>query len=61
MSANGQLNRKVKMVREPKSILDMVIPCLKRNKLNRYKIMFKMYRLSKTQLNKLEVSRVPNG
>ena len=37
MSANGQLNRKVKMVREPKSILDMVIPCLKRNKLNRYK------------------------
>ena len=32
MSANGQLNRKVKMVREPKSILDMVIPCLKRNK-----------------------------
>ena len=40
MSANGQLNRKVKMVREPKFILDMVIPCLKRNKLNRYRITF---------------------
>lgn len=25
--ANGQLNRKIKVVREPKSIMDMVIPC----------------------------------
>lgn len=27
MRANGQLNRKVKVVREPKSLMDMVIPC----------------------------------
>ena len=26
--ANGQLSRKAKMVREPKSDMDMVIPCL---------------------------------
>lgn len=25
--ANGQLNRKIKVVREPKSQRDMVIPC----------------------------------
>jgi len=24
--ANGQLNRKIKVVREPKSLMDMVIP-----------------------------------
>ena len=28
MWANGQLNWKVKVVREPKSYMDMVIPCL---------------------------------
>lgn len=26
-SANGQLSRKAKVVREPKSKMDMVIPC----------------------------------
>jgi len=25
--ANGQLNRKIKVIREPKSLMDMVIPC----------------------------------
>lgn len=25
--ANGQLNRKIEVVREPKSLMDMVIPC----------------------------------